>query len=295
MNSPIQSRLARLAVAAGVTVAGVGATVAVAAPAHAAVSTVSVAAAAGVPTQSATAVCPAGEYLTGGGGRIDGGGRDVTLTDVIPDINARTVTVWGHTNGAAAPAYSVVAQAICRPGPPPANYTLVRQTTGSTTDVIKSVTAVCPNGTNLLGGGAELRQAFGQAFHRWALPDFALTRYTVLADASAPLAGSSWEAVSYAICGTPPGVAPIRLGQAYIGGPDPTNSKTQTTGACPAGMVTTGVGGNTATGPDIGGFVFLNRLTTDVTQTNARADAIEGLNPGAAVAWTLNTYNICWA
>jgi hypothetical protein len=57
-----------------------------------------------------------GEFLTGAAGGINGGGGDVTLTDVIPDLAAQSVTVWGHSNPGAVPgAYEVVATAICVP------------------------------------------------------------------------------------------------------------------------------------------------------------------------------------
>src|SRR3954447_20544825 len=68
----------------------------------------------GSPTsQSATATCPTGWVLIGTGGRIDNGGGNVVMTDVIPTVTAGTVTVWGHEKGAYAGNWTVFAYAIC--------------------------------------------------------------------------------------------------------------------------------------------------------------------------------------
>jgi hypothetical protein len=293
MNS---TRSARLAVLACATLAGVGAVFAAAAPAQAAVVDVAVAAAPGVVAQSATATCPAGEYLTGAAGGIVGAGKNVTLTDVIPDLATNSVTVWGHTNPGGAPGYSTVAQAICRPGAPPAGYYLEVQSTGSNADTTKAVAATCQGGTRLLGTGAEIIGASGQAFYRSILPNFALTSNTVTADAAFGFAGA-WELIAYAVCGTPPGAAPVREAQSTIGGADPVNAKSQQSSACPAGTATTGVGGSaTATaGATISGYVLVNQVSSNLAQDTATAEAVEGRNPGAAVSWYLSAHDICWA
>ncbi|WP_433731620.1 hypothetical protein ACQP2Y_23190 [Actinoplanes sp. CA-051413] len=293
MNS---TRSARLAVLAGATLAGVGAVFVTAAPAQAAVVDVAVAAAPGVVAQSATATCPAGQYLTGAAGGIVGAGKNVTLTDVIPDLATNSVTVWGHTNPGGAPGFSTVAQAICRPGAPPAGYYLEVQSTGLNADPTKAVAATCQGGTRLLGTGAEIIGANGQAFYRSILPNFALTSNTVTADAAFGFAGS-WELIAYAICGTPPGVGPVREAQSTVGGADPVNAKSQQSSACPAGTATTGVGGSaTATaGATISGYVFVNQVSSNLAQDTATAEAVEGLNPGGGVSWYLSAYDICWA
>ena len=284
-----------LAASAAVVLAGAGLAVAFgAAPAQAGVVSAAVSAPAGTVFESATATCPAGEYLTGGGGRIVGGGPDITMTDVIPNLATNSVTVWGHANSAALPAFDVVAQAICLPGAPPANYQLVANPTGVNNVVNKAITVVCPAGTQLMGTGYQIDQGFGLAFPRWSLPNFGLTQNTVIADASPALAGANWGLTAYAICGTPPAAAPVLQGQAYLGGPDPANNKDVSAGPCAAPALTTGVGGATALGPVVAGSVFLNRLTTNVTQDTARADAVEGIGLGAGVNWTMFAYNICW-
>jgi hypothetical protein len=279
-------RLARVAVTAGIGLAA-AVVVTVATPAHAAVVDVAVA---GNGAVSATAYCPANQFLSGGGGGIIGGAGDVTLTGIVPDLAAGSVTVTGHDNPGGSPAYTVVAQAICLPGPPPANYQLVQNASGAAAESSKNVVATCPDGTSLLGTGFKVSGAAGRAFLRWSVPDFNLTSNTVIANAAGGFAGA-WQAISYAICATPPG-ATTRLGQTT--GANPANSKSSTTNACPGNTRTTGVGGAASTGPDIGGFVFVRQISTNLVQKEATAEGIEALDPGVGIAWDLDVFNICW-
>jgi hypothetical protein len=288
------TRLTRIAVTIGMVLASTGAAITTATPAHAAVVEVAVPGA-GLAAQSATAECLPGEFLSGAGGGITGGGDDVTLTDIIPDVAAGSVTVWGHTNSPAIPAYTVVAQAICVPGPAPANYQLVSNTTGSIVDDNKVVAATCPAGTQVLGTGYEIDQAFGKAFPRWNYPDVPLTNNTVVADAMGALVGNPWELIAYAICATPSplGAAPFRTANASAA--SSADSKTETTADCPATTpLTTGVGAATASTAALGGFVFINEISTNLAQERATARAVEGVNLGAGDTWYAVAANICW-
>ena len=288
------SRLTRIAVTIGMVLASTGAAITVAPPAHASVMQAE-ADGVGLGPQSATATCGPGEFLSGAGGGITGGGDDVTLTDVIPDVAAGSVTVWGHTNSAAMPAYTVVAQAICVPGPTPPNYQLVRTTSGLNTVANKAVAASCPGGTQVLGTGYEIDQAFGKAFPRWNYPDVPLTNNTVVADAMGALVGNPWELIAYAICATPSplGAAPFRTANASAA--SSADSKTETTADCPATTpLTTGVGAATASTAALGGFVFINEISTNLAQERATARAVEGVNLGAGDTWYVVAANICW-
>lgn len=282
------STLMRLAMTAGMVLAGAGVAVAVAAPAHAAVVDVAVAGSGAV---SATAFCPADQFVTGGGGGVIGGGGNVTLTSIVPDLATASVTVRAHDNPGGSPNYTLVAQAICLPGLPPPNYQLKQNTDGPSAGASKNAVATCDPGTSLLGTGFNLDGAGGRAFLRWHVPNFDLTTNTVIANAANGFAGA-WEATSYAVCATPPG-ATTRLGE--TSGSDPTNSKSATTNDCPDNTRTTGVGGAASTGPAIGGFVFVNQVSTNLVQHTATAEAVEALDPGVGVAWDLDTFNICWA
>lgn len=268
--------------------AGAGAAVAVAAPAHASVVEVAVA---GNGAVTATAFCPAGEFLSGGGGGVIGAGGNVTLIGIVPDLATASITARAHDNPGGAPNYTLVAQAICLPGAPPPNYGLEHSTDGPSVGASKNVVASCDPGTSLLGTGFELDGAGGRAFLRWSVPDFNLTSNTVIANAANGF-GGAWEATAYAICATPPGATTRK---AQTSGSDPTNSKSATTDDCPGNTRTTGVGGAASTGTDIGGFVFVNQISTNPAQHKATAEAVEALDPGVGVAWDLDVFNICWA
>jgi hypothetical protein len=267
---------------------GTGIAVASAAPAHAAVVNNPNSVPAGTTSARAVAACPAGQILTGSGGSVTGGG-DVTLTDVIPDIAAGTVTAWGHVNaGGVSPAFTVTAQAICAPIAPPAGYTVVAAPGPVDATPVKTWPASCPAGLRLMGTGARLVGGDGQVYYQQIAPDPALTTTIVTAGASGGYLGP-WGIVAYAICGLPPaGVVP----QLYdLTGPNNSASpKAQPSPVCPAGTFTFGVGA--ALSPSATGSVLLAALGANAAQDMATAGAVED---GVYLpTWLLRAYNICW-
>jgi hypothetical protein len=283
-----RSTLTRRGGVAGLVVSASAAAVLTATAANAAVVNATTAAAAGTVSASATAFCPAGQTLTGGAGSVAGGAGDVTMTDVIPNLATQSVTVWGHSNPGAVPGpYTVVAQAICVPGNPPPGYTLIVSPSANNTDPIKNQVALCPPGTRVLGTGAELRNADGNAFYQRIEPDPALTNVSVTAGAAAGFAGP-WQLFAYAICGAPPNAGGALFNA--TGASNSTSPKVQASGACPAGTITTGVGGGVSASAT--GNVLLTRVTANAAQDEATAGAVEDgtyLPP-----WALTAYNICW-
>jgi hypothetical protein len=302
------TRLAtRIAVTTSMVLASAGVAVTTAPPAHASVTEVAVAGG-GLPSQSATASCSDGEWLSGAGGGIIDGGDDVTLTAVIPEADVAagdySVTVRAHVNPGGAPLFTVVAQAICMPGAPPPNYQIVSQPTGPNGVPSKAPRASCPvvagTQTRVLGAGAELRDGFGQplgsgeVLFRWIYPNVDLTYNDVFADAAGGFA-NNWEAVAYAICATPTGADPFWNSNA-----SPTssaNTQTETTGVCPVDTpLMTGVGSATApvTAPALGGFVFINEMRADLVQQHATARVVEGVNLAPNDTWYMVATGICW-
>ena len=282
-----QSNLTRLGAVAGLVMSASAVAVLAATPANAAVINATTAAAAGTVAASATATCPAGQFLSGAAGSVAGGAGDVTMTDVIPDLGTQSVTVWGHSNPGAVPGpYTVVAQAICVPGNNPPNYLLIVSASANNADPIKDQVAVCPAGTNLLGTGAELRNADGNAFYQRIEPDPALTQVSVTAGAAAGFAGA-WQLFAYAICATPAVAGNLVTATGPVNSNDP---KAQPSGFCPMGAITTGVGGGFSLSAI--GNAMLIRVTANAAQDQAVSGAIEDgtyLPP-----WALTAYNICW-
>lgn len=279
-------RLTRALAAAGLALACAAAALAVPSPAQAAVVTVSVAAPAGTAARSATATCPAGQYLTGAGGSVSPAGGNVTMTDLLPDLATASVTVWGHVNPGALPAFDVVAQAICAPGAPPANYQLVQAASPLNANPNKTQQATCPANTRLLGSGMQLDGAIGQAFPQRIEPNAALTAVQATAAAAGGFAGN-WRLTTYGICGTPPAGFQLLSSSSAVNNVNP---RAVTSPGCPAGWLTTGVGAETTA--NAAGNVVLRQATTNITQDRATAGAIEDGAFGAA--WGLSTHNVCW-
>jgi hypothetical protein len=284
-----RSVAARLATVAGLLVAAVATTAVGAGPAGAVVVNAATAAAAGTVNAAAVATCPAGQFLSGAGGAVLGGGGDVTMTDVIPNLATQSVTVWGHVNpGGVAGAYTVVAQAICVPGAVPANYQLVVSASPNNADPIKNEVAACPAGTDLLGLGAQLQNANGEAFYQRIEPNAALTAGVVTAGASGGFAGP-WQLTAFAICAS----LPAALTGTLVTATGPVNSvagKTQAAPACPAGALATGAGATIAFPAT--GNVLLSEVRANIAQDTAISSAVED---GVFLpAWDLTAHTICW-
>jgi hypothetical protein len=284
-RKPAHIPLARVLAATGLAVAGTAAALAVSAPAQAAVATTAVAFPAGTVTASITATCPLGQFLTGGGGSVGGGG-DVTLTDVIPNLATATVTVSARINSGAAPAFTLVAQADCAPGPAPANYQLVQTASPLNAVPTKIQTVVCPANTRLLGTGYEHEAAAGQALVRRITPSAALSGVQVESTA-VPGFGGNWLLRAFGVCATPPGGFQLL---SSAGAFSNINPRTWAAPACAAGWLTTGVGAEVS--PNAAGRVVLRQITTNLAQDTTTSGAVErGVFPPA---WALATHNICW-
>lgn len=285
----VRSRLGRFGLGAALAVAGTSIALSGGTPAHAAVVNNTTAAPAGTVAASAVATCPPGQILTGAGGSIVGGGGNVTLTDVIPNIATATVTAWGHVNGGGvSPAFTVVAQAICLPVAPPPGYQLVVSSGPVNGAPIKTQPAFCPAGFRVMGLGAELAGGNGEVYYQSIAPDPALTVGVVTAGAAGGYVGP-WGITTYAICGQPSAVAVPMLFDAA--GPNNSASpKAQPSPVCPAGTRTTGVGGTVA--PSATGSVLLSAIGANAAQDMTTATAVEDgtyLPP-----WDLRVFNICW-
>lgn len=114
----------------------------------------------------ATAACPSGSTLVGGGDELTDGGSPVTNDGAVtlgfdPSDSsgnaagggATTPTYWTAYSGYAALAPgtdAVTAYGMCLSGGPAAT---IVETATTSTDTLGPVTAVCPSGSSLIGGG----------------------------------------------------------------------------------------------------------------------------------------------
>jgi hypothetical protein len=138
---------AGIIVAAGPTSA---ATVGIGSPRDA----IAVSAADSTGTKTATATCPTGTVVIGGGGSISGGGDQVRIRGLFP-VGATAFRVIGkETVGGYAGNWSVTAQARCATPPAGLEYRAATAT-GSSSDV-RAVRATCTSDRKVIGVGAAV-------------------------------------------------------------------------------------------------------------------------------------------
>jgi hypothetical protein len=173
--------------------------------------------------KTATAVCPAGKRVLGGGGSIgssSGYGADaVTLTRLKPYMDgttgrfgyaARAAETYSGTTGD----WSVNAWAICA-NPVPGLHIVVEETASSS--LAKQATAaLCPSGKRALGSGAEILFDLSQFQQGVGLQVARASGTGDIARAQAHEAPSgyphNWRVAAYAICATTPPGYEVRYG-----------------------------------------------------------------------------------
>lgn len=153
--------------------------------------------------KSVTATCPAGKVLIGTGYVINGATGEVVVDDLRPNGGPATaptsVFVGAYEEDPLATNWSVTAYAVC------ANPLdgLVRVTATGTSGSVdfQSVSAVCPAGKQVTGGGFELTGASGAV----VVDDFVPSASSVFAGAheADPDFTGTWSITSYAICANP--------------------------------------------------------------------------------------------
>jgi hypothetical protein len=272
--------------ALGIALAATGALVGVAGPAYAV----------GVPNlvtatsnydslqaKSATATCPAGQQVYGGGGTIYNGQGFVTLTDVIPNAALTQVTVWGHENGNYPGDWDVTAYATCAPAS--ATLVLVSTTSAFNAASPKTVGAACPNGTSLYGTGYRLDGPNGNVFISRLTPNPALTGVLVRGDEDG-MFGGMWQVTAYAICDVPTG--PM-VRHALASANNGTAAKSVDTVACPAGSYAYGLGGEIDAAA-VGDVLMTNlqyEPALDYSTAGAEEHGVFGAN------WDVTAFTIC--
>jgi hypothetical protein len=268
-----------------VAAAAVGVVVSGATPANALPPSLTVAvSAAGVSPMSAfaTATCPAGSVLVGAGGQIVPSSGNVVMTDVIPNVAAGTVTVWGHEKGAWAFNWQVSAEAIC--DTQITGVVRVAAASALSAATPKTVLPLCPAGTTLTGTGYQLENGNGEVFPDDVIPNAGLTGTSVVAFANGGYA-ANWRLTGYSICANvPAGAAPVRV---VTAGPFNGVSPKDSVATCPAGTDLVGVGGNLTGGL---GDVVLDQLQANPLLTQATARG----NEFAAANWSVTAWAICW-
>jgi hypothetical protein len=229
--------------------------------------------------KSVTATCPNGKRVLGAGGEISGGGRQVTLNDLIPGSSQKSVIVQGFEDeDGTSSNWQVRAFAIC--AKPVGGLERVVATSSTDSSLEKSVVVSCPTGKQVVGAGAELGGGGGEVVLNEIAPtDDELTSVTVRGLEDEDGTASNWFVRGFANC-----AASSELAVAQ--GPNDSSAKNQAV-SCPAGKQVTGGGGDITGG---GGQVVLDELRPFAT--GFRVTAFED-ETGISSNWFLRAYAIC--
>ncbi|RJK96923.1 hypothetical protein [Vallicoccus soli] len=230
--------------------------------------------------------CPAGTKVIGVGASHTGPAGRVVLDEVKPTPSLQMAGVVAAEVGpGTGAAWNVYLTAQCA-APLPGQVLVVREST-LTSAATRSVTASCPSGTKLVGGGGQVNGTAGVAGldEVTPLPQLA----GVVAVAAEPPTGSaeSWYAGAYAICAAP------LPGQALVTSSSPVSSSTskERTATCPAGTVVLSASAQ-VDGP--AGEVVLAGFRPLSSGTKARGWAAETW-AGTPDGWSLTTRAVCAA
>jgi hypothetical protein len=247
--------------------------------------------------KTATAYCPAGTRLFGGGGDITQGVNSVALTGLRPTSFAfgtsrvESFTATAEETTAYGTSWAVYAYAICGSALP--NLSIqTRKVTSTTSDHLQTG-ADCPAGTAPLGVGAEIGNGAGQvALHsvygNYTVSPLGSPTGWAAAKAYEDETGyaGTWTLTSYAVCASPP------PGLVYLFADSPNNSadKGYTPKECPPGTSVYGVGAYL--GHNTGQVHFDRLVPHGSSWTGVDSDTREDAN-GFAAPWYTSVEAIC--
>jgi hypothetical protein len=245
----------------GVVGLAVVATAVVATPAHALAGIVVIEATSATNSttaKSATATCPAGTVIYGGGGHLYNvpDSNQVRLSGLRPLVSLIGLTGFRASatedDSGYNKAWSVTAYAIC--GPALAGWQVVWSISPTTSNPSNSATAHCPAGKKALSAGAEVSNGGSGVVLQLIVPDVSLDWAVAAAYEDETGYNGSWEVTAYAVCANPPdGLQRVTGTQDYEDVP-------VASAECPGGFELTGLGGYAVGGAPSFGQVYLASL-----------------------------------
>ena len=228
----------------GAAALGVAAVAVAATPAHALGGIVLVNAASAsdsTASKSATATCPAGTVIYGGGGNLYDvpDGDQVRLSGLRPIVTLLGLTGFRATATEDDTGYnkswSVTAHAICGPALP--GWQVVWSISPTASTSWNSATVNCPAGKKALSAGAEVSHGGRDVVLQLIVPDVNLNWVVGSAYEDETGYAGSWEITAYAVCANPP------YGLQRVTGVETIDGLHVASAHCPAGFELTGLGG----------------------------------------------------
>jgi hypothetical protein len=247
--------------------------------------------------KTATAYCPAGTRVFGGGGDITQGANSVALTGLRPTSlvfgasRVESFTATAEETTAYGASWAVYAYAICGPALP--NLSIqTRKVTSDTSDHLQTG-ADCPAGTAPLGVGAEIGNGAGQVALHSVYGNYTVSPQGAPTGWAAAKAyedengySGTWTLTSYAVCASPP----PGLVYLFADSPNTSSDKGYTPRECPFGTSVYGVGAYL--GYNTGQVHFDRLVPHGANWTGVDSDTREDAN-GFTAPWYTSVEAIC--
>jgi hypothetical protein len=151
---------------------------------------------------------------------------------------------------------------------------------------VKTATAQCLPGKQVVGAGGEISGGLGEVTMTRLEPDPGLSRVTVRAEELDGLSARNWQVEAYAMCATPiPGSHLVKAERFSAGSPD-----TSVTATCPAGEKVLGTGGGISNQSGVGSVVLsgLSYESSAIAKVRAQETPV-----GTASNWRVEALTIC--
>jgi len=232
------------------------------------------------PTKSATAECPSGTHVLGGGAGNANGGGVVHLTRLQALGNTDAFTASSAEHGVYAASWRVDVWAICGSL---SGLEYISFHTSTNSDSFKSAVAECTGDRQLISTGGRVIGGDGQVILDDFMPSSTFERVTVTAYEDDNGYADDWSLFAYGVCADPIAGLELRTESAT-----PIDSSNDIVSAeCSAGKQLLGLGGSI--NGAIGHSIYSGLVPTDST---AFVFAQE-LQPGYANNWYTRAYAFC--
>lgn len=202
--------------------------------------------------KAATANCPAGQRVIGGGARLTIATGEVSITRMAPNAAGTAYEAFAYEDfDGFAGNWGLVVTAICANMPP--GYVIVTASSPVGSPAVASATATCPAGLQVLGTGGSVFPGRGVVVLTGIIPSpfVAPTSVTVLGSEVQGGFAGGWNVQAWAICAAPVPGAVVVITTSVI---DSASPKVQISN-CPAGRMVHGLGFQFGGGT---GEIFLN-------------------------------------